>query len=449
MLKNKNHYANDSITVTELNKCVRQIIENNIGDLWVHGEISKLTLHSSGHWYFTLKDDKAAVACAMFQRDNINVTFKLKDGQKVFVFARPSLYEISGRYQLIVLKMEEAGKGDLQKKFELLKNKLNSEGLFDSIHKKNLPYLPKKIGVITSPTGAAIKDIINVVLRRYPNMNILLAPTIVQGEHAAKSIVNAIKYMNTRSDLDVLIVGRGGGSKEDLWAFNEEEVAREIFLSKIPIISAVGHEIDFTISDFVADVRAPTPSAAAELAVPEKSYVINKLKSLDNLMNKVMMIHYNEKKISLNELAYHPIFHEPKHIVLLLKERISTAHNKIVNNLNKEKALIKEKLNEAKFKKSQALERKIRITQQQVDDYDRRIKAIIEKSFVNNNNRVSIAKNQLRALSPKSVINRGYSISTDETGGVITSVKNVKKGQGIVTILKDGKISSVIKDKNK
>ena len=197
MLKNKNHYTNDSITVTELNKCVRQIIENNIGDLWVHGEISKLTLHSSGHWYFTLKDDKAAVACAMFQRDNINVTFKLKDGQKVFVFARPSLYEISGRYQLIVLKMEEAGKGDFQKKFELLKNKLNSEGLFDSIHKKNLPYLPKKIGVITSPTGAAIKDIINVVLRRYPNMNILLAPTIVQGEHAAKSIVNAIKYMNT------------------------------------------------------------------------------------------------------------------------------------------------------------------------------------------------------------------------------------------------------------
>ena len=192
--------------------------------------------------------------------------------------------------------MEEAGKGDLQKKFELLKNKLNSEGLFDSIHKKNLPYLPKKIGVITSPTGAAIKDIINVVLRRYPNMNILLAPAIVQGEHAVKSIVNAIKYMNTRSDLDVLIVGRGGGSQEDLWAFNEEEVAREIFLSKIPIISAVGHEIDFTISDFVADVRASTPSAAAELAVPEKSYVINKLKSLDNIMNKVMMIHIMKKK---------------------------------------------------------------------------------------------------------------------------------------------------------
>lgn len=446
---NNNYHPNDSITVSELNQCVGKIIEKNTEDLWVHGEISSLKTPSSGHWYFSLKDDRAVVACAMFQRANINVNFKLADGQKVFVFARPSLYEISGRYQLIVSKMEEAGKGDLQKKFELLKNKLNSEGLFDPVHKKNLPFLPQKIGVITSSTGAAIKDIINVIHRRYPSINILLAPTIVQGEHAAKSIVNAIRYMNSRTDLDVLIVGRGGGSQEDLWAFNEEEVAREIFMSKIPIISAVGHEIDFTISDFVADVRAPTPSAAAELAVPEKAYVINKLKSLDNLINKVMLIHYNEKKIRLNELAHHPIFHEPKHIVLLFKERISTAQNKIVIHLNKQKVFIREKLNESKFKKYQALERKIRITQQQVDDYDRRIRIVIDKFFIDNKNRLGIAKNQLRALSPKSIINRGYSILTDEKGGIITSIKKVRKGQSITTILNDGKILSVIKEKNK
>ena len=449
MSNNPNYRPNDAITVSELNNSVRKVVENNIGDIWVEGEVSKLTIHSSGHWYFALKDEKAVVACAMFKRDTLSVDFNLTDGQKILVLARASLYEVAGRYQLIISKMEEFGKGDLQKKFELLKSKLHEEGLFDPVHKKKLPFLPKKVGIVTSPTGAAIKDIIDVLSRRYPGINILLAPTIVQGENAAKSIVNAIKYMNSRLDLDLLIVGRGGGSLEDLWPFNEEIVAREIFASKLPIISAVGHEIDFTISDFVADIRASTPSVAAELAVPEKSQVINKISSIDDLMKKVMLIYFNEKRLALKELASHPIFYEPKHIALLFKERISDAKNKIVNILNEEKSSTREKLNEIKFRKSQAIERKIRETHQHIIEYERTFIDGIEKVLLSNKNRLLNAKNQLKVLSPHSIMNRGYSISTDENGKVILSVDDVKENQSLRTVFKDGEVISIIKSKKK
>ena len=265
------------VSVSELNLEARRVLERGLGELWVSGELSRVTLHTSGHWYFTLKDAQASVSCAMFARENASVGFIPEEGMQVELLGRASLYEASGRYQLIVSEMEASGRGDLQKQFEALKAKLASEGLFEEGRKKPLPSLPQRIGVVTSPTGAAVRDIIEVLIRRYPHLEILLAPVPVQGEGAAHRIAEAITYLNEHEALDLLIVGRGGGSLEDLWAFNEEEVARAIAASSLPIISAVGHEIDFTIADFVADVRAPTPSAAAELAVPEWHELENRI----------------------------------------------------------------------------------------------------------------------------------------------------------------------------
>jgi exodeoxyribonuclease VII large subunit len=291
------------------------VLESAMGDVWVEGELSRVVVHASGHWYFTLKDESAAVSCAMFRNDNQQITFKPKDGLKVQMLARPSLYEANGRYQLIASEMEEAGKGNLQEQFEKLKARLAEEGLFDKSRKKNLPLLPRKIGVVTSPTGAAIRDIINVLTRRFPNIGILLIPAKVQGAGAEQGIAKAIDYLNTRGDIDVMIVGRGGGSIEDLWNFNEETVARAIDRSEIPVISAVGHEIDFTIADFVADVRAPTPSAAAELAVREKSDFEDALALCDRRLKQSLKTLEQDFRLRLGRAAHSYVFREPANLV--------------------------------------------------------------------------------------------------------------------------------------
>ncbi|HEY6527998.1 MAG TPA: exodeoxyribonuclease VII large subunit [Cellvibrionaceae bacterium] len=256
------------LSVSQLNGQVRQLLEA-LPLLWVEGELSNLSRPSSGHWYFTLKDSNAQIRCAMFKNRNQGVRSVVKDGDKVLVRAKVSLYEGRGDYQLIVEHMEPAGLGDLQQQFEALKARLNAEGLFDEQHKQELPYLPSRIAVITSATGAAVRDVIHVLHKRMPYCDVLVIPVAVQGSGAREQIANAIHKVNAQALADVIILGRGGGSLEDLWAFNEEVVARAIFASQIPIISAVGHETDITISDFIADVRAPTPSAAAALAVPD------------------------------------------------------------------------------------------------------------------------------------------------------------------------------------
>lgn len=275
-------------SVSELTREIKFLLEESFPEIWVQGELSNFTHHSSGHMYFSLKDENAQIACVMWQSRTQHLLFMPRDGMKVLVKARVTVYEKRGSYQLNVLEIKPAGVGELQLAFEQLKQRLREEGLFSEEYKKSIPRYPERIGIVTSPTGAAIRDMISILSRRFPAAEIVLNPVRVQGEGAALEIARAIDEFNEFGQVDVLIVGRGGGSLEDLWAFNEEVVARAVFRSKIPIISAVGHEVDFSICDFVADLRAPTPSAAAELVVPSKEELKSQIQShLQNMINAI------------------------------------------------------------------------------------------------------------------------------------------------------------------
>lgn len=300
------------ITVSELTRDIKTLLETAFPFVWLQGEISNFNHHTSGHMYFSLKDENAQIPAVMWRRNNSNLFFSPLDGMKVFVKGRISLYEKRGAYQFDILEMKPAGVGDLQLAFEQLKSKLREEGLFSDEFKKPIPDIPQKIAIVTSPTGAAIQDMLSVLTRRYPNITIIFEPARVQGEGAASEIAHAIDKLNDYGDIDILILGRGGGSIEDLWPFNEEMVARAIFRSKIPIISAVGHEVDFSISDFVADFRAPTPSAAAELAVPDKKELVRKIEQsvIDIRSTLIEKIQFNREKLRALERNYafrHPL----------------------------------------------------------------------------------------------------------------------------------------------
>lgn len=291
------------LTVSELTKDIKLILENSFEPLWVEGEVSNLRRPSSGHIYFTLKDASSQIKCVLFKNQSSAVKFQLKDGLKIVVFARLSLYERDGNYQLYVNLIEPKGKGSLQLAFEQLKERLGKEGLFDIEHKKPIPFLPKNIGIITSPTGAVIRDILHVLKKRFDNFSTILYPAKVQGEGAGKDIVEAIDYFNSTHSVDVIIIARGGGSIEDLWVFNEELVARAIYKSKIPIVSAVGHETDFTIADFVSDLRAPTPSRAAELVIPQKRDLHKMIEDCVSSLNRSLKYFIPEYKQRLDDLT--------------------------------------------------------------------------------------------------------------------------------------------------
>jgi exodeoxyribonuclease VII large subunit len=410
-------------SVAELNRTARFTLENGIGEVWVEGEISRLIHQSSGHWYFTLKDEAAAVSCAMFKQNNTSVIFAPKDGLKVRVLGQASLYEPRGSYQLIIRKMEEAGKGSLQEQFEKLKAKLAAEGLFDADRKKPLPLLPQKIGVVTSPTGAAIRDMINVLMRRFPNIGILLAPVTVQGEGAGAKIAAAIEYLNTRDDIDLMIVGRGGGSIEDLWAFNEEIVARAIAASRIPVISAVGHEIDFTISDFVADVRAPTPSAAAELAVPVKAELETQIARLvarlgGSLQNQV-------------------------HV---LRERIPGFRQTMTQALRAGLQQRQQRIDESALRLTHELKNAVLVLRQRLPGLQQTMTHRLESAVAERKQNLRRLEVQLRALSPLAVLDRGYSLTQTADGKVVRDAAQLKKGEVMRTRLAKGTVVSEVKN---
>ena len=410
-------------SVAELNRAARFTLENGIGEVWVEGELSRMTRQASGHWYFTLKDAEAAVSCAMFKQNNSSVIFAPKDGLKVRVLGQASLYEPRGSYQLIVRKMEEAGKGSLQEQFEKLKAKLAAEGLFDASRKKPLPLLPQKIGVVTSPTGAAIRDIINVLTRRFPNLGILLAPVTVQGEGAAASIARAVEYFNTRDDIDLLIVGRGGGSIEDLWAFNEEVVARAIAASRIPVISAVGHEIDFTISDFVADVRAPTPSAAAELAVPVKTELETKITRLAARLGG-----------SLQNRA------------LVLREKVPGFRQAMAQALRASLQQRQQRVDESALRLTHELKNAISVQRQRLPQLQQTMTHRLESAVAERKQNLRRLEVQLRALSPLAVLDRGYSLTQTADGQVVRDASVVKKGDLLKTRFAKGTAVSEVKN---
>jgi len=390
-------------TVSELTKYIRMIVEESFPGIWVEGEISNFILHSSGHIYFSLRDSGATLKCAFFKHANLKLKFKPKDGMKVICRGSVSVYEARGDYQLIVEDIEPKGIGALQLQFQQLKEKLQKEGLFDEKYKVPLPFLPTRIGVVTSPTGAAIQDILNIARRRFTNVEIIINPVKVQGAGAKDEIAAAIKQFNELNNIDVMIVGRGGGSLEDLWPFNEEVVARAIFASKIPVISAVGHEVDYTISDFVADFRAPTPSAAAELVIPRKEDLANLIKAAFERLNNAMSGKFEALKDRLDNLKDSYILRQPLNYIIQKQQRIDDLKKDISVSIAHMVGMSGEKFNRLKAK--------------------------------------------LEALSPVSILKRGYSITTKlPEGAVVREALSLKQGDCVETRLGRGRFRSRVEE---
>jgi exodeoxyribonuclease VII large subunit len=432
-----------AIAVSELNKQVKSLLENSFLSIRVVGEISNLAKPSSGHWYFTLKDQKAQVRCAMFRGNNLRVAFVPKEGDQVVVTGRVSLYEGRGDYQMICNAMEQDGQGQLQVLFEKLKLKLQAQGLFDADRKKPIPEHPKCIGVITSPTGAAIHDILTVLNRRYPGLPVRLYPTAVQGNEAAAQIVNAIELANREGLADVLIIGRGGGSLEDLWPFNEEAVALSLAHSKIPTVSAVGHEIDFSIADMVADLRAPTPSAAAELLSPNGAEILAKINRAERALKQRFDWLISAKQAQLNSLRQrlrHPgeRIREQAQRCDELELRLHSSMNRLMrdkrNQLNQNRNQLG-RLNPSKNLTiqhdlvKQLMSRLERLTQAKID---RRTLELAEKA------------GRLHAISPLATLERGYALATTDQQEVIRDSRQVKAGQSINIRLRKGSIKTTV-----
>ena len=436
---------NKYITVSSLNRYIKYKIDNdeNLNIVYLKGEISNFKAHTRGHFYFTLKDENSRINAIMFASSASKVKFNINDGMKVLVTGRVSVYEASGAYQIYVDEMIEDGFGSLYLAFEQLKEKLEKEGLFKEEHKKKIPKIPRKIGIVTAPTGAAIKDILSTIKRRWPLCETILFPALVQGEYAKDDIVKKIQIAENY-DLDVLIVGRGGGSIEDLWPFNEEIVARAIYNCSIPVISAVGHEIDFTISDFVADMRAPTPTGAAEMAVPNQTDVINYLNQVKLRLNTSINTIISIKQDKLISIKDSQIFKNPyrmyeikEQMFDMLYEKLSKQIINLVNNKKHELDILKSSFI---FKNPNVL------TIDKAYLYNDLITKM--KNNMNNylNNKINNYTNlltKLEVLNPITTIKRGYTI-TKVNDKSITSIKNIKKKDKIITEFIDGKIESEV-----
>ena len=412
------------ISVNQLTKYIKYKIDNdiNLNEVYLKGEISNFKAHSRGHYYFTIKDEKSRISAIMFASNTKSVKFEPEDGMKVLVKGRISVFETTGNYQIYVEEMLEDGIGNLYIAYEQLKKDLEKKGLFDVSKKKEIPKIPNRVGVVTAPTGAAIKDIISTIKRRWPICEIILFPALVQGEDAHKTIVDQIKNAEN-FNIDTLIVGRGGGSIEDLWPFNEEDVAIAIYESNIPIISAVGHEIDFTIADYVADLRAPTPTGAAELAVPDKNEMLKYISNLETRINKQIINLVTINRNNLNKIKKNYIFINPMSIYQT-KEMIFDSINERLKYSLTNLIHVKEKDYINIISKSIILKDPSKLLDKSKNKYIN----IISK---------------LDALSPLKTIARGYTI-TKKNNKVITSVKDIKKGDILSIEFKDGNINSEV-----
>ncbi|MCG3462857.1 exodeoxyribonuclease VII large subunit [Xenorhabdus bovienii] len=432
-------------SVSRLNQTVRQLLELEMGRIWLSAEISNFSQPSSGHWYFTLKDERAQIRAAMFRSSNLRATFRPQNGQQVLVRAQITLYEPRGDYQLIVESIQPAGDGLLQQQFEVLKQKLTSEGLFDSIHKKPLPSPAKRLGVITSASGAALHDILNILKRRDPSLPIIIYPTAVQGADAPLQIIRAIELANDRQECDVLIVGRGGGSLEDLWCFNDEQVARAIFQSRIPIVSAVGHETDVTIADFIADLRAPTPSAAAELVSRNQIELLRQVQSLQQRLEMAMDYFFAQKLRIFNTLQHQLQQQRPDLRLARQQNKLVELRQKLVDSFLrclKQHSLSHEKLNLRLLQTNP--DQQIRHDSQQIQQYDFRLKQAIERQLGHYREKFAVSCSQLNAVSPLATLQRGYSISETSDGTLLKETKQVKVGDTLNTRLQDGWVKSQV-----
>ena len=384
--------------VSQVNRYVKQLLARDVilTRLWVGGEISNFKRHSSGHLYFTLKDPGGAISAVMFASDASGLAFRPRDGMEVAAFGYISLYEKTGQYQLYVQKLEQEGQGTLFEAFEALKRKLEAEGLFDVSRKRPIPRYPRTIGIVTSPTGAAVRDIIQIARRRHPGISLILCPVLVQGAGAAASICSGIRRMNEREDVDLCIVGRGGGSLEDLWAFNEEKVARAIAGSRIPIISAVGHETDFTIADFVSDLRAPTPSAAAELAAPDIAATLDAAAQRGLYLKQLALRQLRRKRETADSIGRRAAFRMPRM-----------------------------KLNQLR---------------QQIDAVGSDMEWLRKQYFEQVRQKLLQTEVKLSLLSPEHQLKKGYAMLTDEEGRLIDSIEKAQSGDTLTVQLHDGSI---------
>jgi exodeoxyribonuclease VII large subunit len=390
-------------SVSEVNLHIKHILENSVPNLYVEGEIANFTKHASGHMYFSLKDEKSTLRCVFFRSYNNLLNFQPKNGAQVICLGKVTVFEKGGNYQINVSKMMLSGIGDLQRKFEELKEKLEMEGLFSNEHKKEIPEFPETIGVITSSTGAAIQDIQNVLARRFP-CSVFLYPATVQGAKAPYELIQGLQYFNKKKNVDVIIIGRGGGSQEDLFCFNDEQLAREIFASKIPVISAVGHEIDFTIADFVADLRAPTPSAAAELVVPNKEDVLGQLNAI---------------KANINTQLQHKIY---QHRIMLqdVEARISKYHPR---NL-------------------------LQSYQQELDEITLRFSHQLYNRLQQKKQKLQLLEQSIRELSPNEILKRGYQLMRFENH-FIRSAQEVSNGMEVELLMSDGNVNCTLENVKK
>ncbi|OWZ84016.1 exodeoxyribonuclease VII large subunit [Natranaerobius trueperi] len=392
-----------AVTVTQLTGYLKNLLlkDNNLKNVLVRGEISNFKHHSSGHMYFTIKDQGASLRCIMFRNRNWALDFKPRDGIKVIVSGFVGIYEKAGLYQLYVDSMQRDGMGSLHLAFEKLKNDLKEEGLFDTEYKKPIPKFPKKVVVITSPTGAAVRDMVVTISRRYPLTSITLIPVRVQGELAQTEIASGIQYANAMIDGDVILLGRGGGSLEEIWPFNTEDVARAIFNSQTPVVSCVGHETDFTISDFVSDLRAPTPTAAAELVVPDQEELMRLLEDYRQRLEKGLLNRVNNLRHKYHELVNRPVIKTPEIFVLERKKELEYLDQRL---LREQYHLIQEQKNQFKI--------------------------LVKK---------------LDSLSPLKVLKRGYTFCETEKGQVVTSIEHLGKGDNIQLQFSDGKADCCVK----
>lgn len=431
-------------SVSELNNDVRRTLEQGLGLIWLEAEISSLARPASGHWYFSLKDNHAQIRCAFFKQRNRLVNFPVEEGQKVLVRGKVSLYEPRGDYQLIVEHLELAGEGDLQRQFEALKRRLREEGLFDEPLKKPLPAFPKTIGIITSPSGAAIRDILHVVNRRYPSGHMIIYPSMVQGEGAAAALTIALKTADRRAECDVLLISRGGGSLEDLWAFNDEQLARAIFACGTPVVSGVGHEIDFTICDFVADVRAPTPSAAAEIITPDIRELTTAVARCHHQLYEIQqrrLQHWQQKldwtqqrltrlhpgtRIEVQQEQFRRLYERLKNAQSTLIHRLKTQHKHMALRLWQQSPV-----QQVQQKQSHLEMNRLRLTRQ--------MKRILDSK----QQHLAASAQTLHTLSPLATLSRGYSITRIKgSRAPLTDVHQINMDELLETQLHNGTLVS-------
>ncbi len=427
-------------SVYEVTMHLRQVIESTIEPMYVTGEISNFTHHSSGHMYFNLKDAKATMRCTFFRNSNYAMNFKPEDGMQVICFGRLTVYEKGGTYNLNVNSMQLSGQGDLARQFELLKKKLEAEGLFSAEHKQPLPRYPQKIGIVSSPTGAALQDIMNILKRRFP-VEVILFPALVQGSDAPPQLIKGIRYFNTRNDIDLIILTRGGGSQEDLWAFNDEALARAVFASRIPVISAVGHEIDFSISDFVADHRAPTPSAAAELAVPDKADLMAFLTALGKRMDILAKRELSSKTNRLKLADQRLQARNPVQVVNRYGRDLdmATMQLQLAGQRLKQKAQMLQKVGDSFISGGKYnLKTRILSSERRLDALEQRIKALKVDSIRLKQEQIDHLELKLSTSSPKHILSKGYAI-VQKGDKLLRSIKQIATQDRLKLILLDGK----------